>query len=102
MARLRATLRAAVHQPLIPRRSQGRRFGGPIGFGHLRPLSGPSPPIWDSARDALYSALAPVTTVPPVTFTFSRMALLIFSATSGFSLSVCFAASRPCPTSSPR
>lgn len=48
-----------------------------------------------------YSPASPVTAVPPVTVTFSRMALTTFSASSGLSRNVCFAASRPWPTSSP-
>ncbi len=59
------------------------------------------PRVWNSTAEA-YSAVSPVTTVPPVTLAFSMMAFVIFSASSGFSRIVCFAASRPCPTSSPR
>lgn len=44
---------------------------------------------------------SPVSEVPPVTVTFSMMALDSFSAISGLSLSACLAASRPWPTRLP-
>lgn len=54
-----------------------------------------------SRPETVYSVTSPVRSSPPLTFTFSRIALVIFSASSGFSLRAVLAASRPWPTRLP-